>query len=221
MQVTEGAVEVSTLDGGASQLLSPGMIGMVSSDQQYRLSITGTETRTIDSPNAPASQTTEDIPTVDIADSSFEGVISAAVSETPVSLSNLTGGLVTDLTPVAPAVQIASNDLSAPNFAPNGANIINSNIGALGNGNGNPFSGQEGSSDNGNMAGGSNANAGGNNGNNASGNGQGNNGNGNGNGGGSGAGSNGNGNGNAGNNAGGNNGNNAGGNGQGNNGNGN
>ena len=28
VQVTEGAVQVSTLDGGATQLLSPGMIGM-------------------------------------------------------------------------------------------------------------------------------------------------------------------------------------------------
>ena len=60
VQVTEGAVQVSTNDGGAQRLLSPGMIGMVTQDQQFRLTITGTAQMVIDSPNAPVGLKTGD-----------------------------------------------------------------------------------------------------------------------------------------------------------------
>lgn len=142
VQVTEGAVQVSTLDGGATQLLSPGMIGMVDQSQQFRLTIAGTESRTIDSPNAPAGSTdtpepVEDAALVEIANSSFEGTITAPVLETPVSLSNLTGGLVSNgaaaSTP-APA-RFASLQLSLPGAVSGNSPVDNGNPGAVGRGN--------------------------------------------------------------------------------------
>ncbi len=198
VQVTEGAVQVSTLDGGATQLLSPGMIGVVNRDQQYRLSITGAETRTIDSPNAPAGSGDTPEPVaesvlVEIANNSFEGVISAPVMEAPVSLSNVTGGLVNSGGPALPANQMATNRAPASGFSGANSNngVNNNNPGAVGNGSGNPLgngnrgvgNGNAGGNGNGNGNGGvGNGNAGGN------GNGNGNGGVGNGNAGGNGSG---------------------------------
>ena len=190
VQVTEGAVQVSTLDGGATQLLSPGMIGMVNRDQQFRLSITGAETRTIDSINAPAGsrntpEPLDEVALIEIANSSFEGVISAPVLEAPVSLSELTGGLVSNRTASPPKIQFTINGVALPNVIGGGSRFTNGNPGAVGNGNGNPLSGTSVTVGNGNGgSNGANANAGGNgNGNNGVGNGNGNNGVGNGNGG--------------------------------------
>ena len=142
VQVTEGAVQVSTLDGGATQLLSPGMIGMVDESQQFRLTIAGTESRTIDSPNAPAGSTdtpepVEDAALVEIANSSFEGTITAPVLEAPVSLSDLTGGLVSNgAAPSTPApARFASLQLSLPGAVSGNSPVDNGNPGAVGRGN--------------------------------------------------------------------------------------
>tara|TARA_R110001599_G_scaffold26390_16_gene93166 strand:- start:8748 stop:10334 length:1587 start_codon:yes stop_codon:yes gene_type:complete len=142
VQVTEGAVQVSTLDGGATQLLSSGMIGMVDQSQQFRLTIAGTESRTIDSPNAPAGSTDTPEPVgdaalVEIANSSFEGTITAPVLETPVSLSDLTGGLVSNgAAPSATApARFASLQLSLPGAVSGNSPVDNGNPGAVGRGN--------------------------------------------------------------------------------------
>ncbi len=203
VQVTEGAVQVSTLDGGASQLLSPGMIGMVKQDQQYRLSITGSETKTIMSPNAPAnddgssepSTASKDIASVEIATGDYEGVISSPVVDKPVSFSHLTGGLVSDNVTDSAPTQLASNALNMkvgdPASSFNNGHPFSSNTGNSGNGAGNNAGGNgEGvgnSNAGGSVNGTGNSNAGGNgigasNGNNA-GSGNANNGVGNGNGG--------------------------------------
>ena len=50
MQVVEGAVEVSTDDGGARDLIRPGSVAMVAAGDRYRLSVQGTDAHTIDSP---------------------------------------------------------------------------------------------------------------------------------------------------------------------------
>ncbi|WP_373489640.1 FecR domain-containing protein [Parasphingorhabdus sp.] len=146
VQVTEGAVQVSTLDGGANQLLSPGMIGMVDRNQQFRLSITGAQNKTIDSPNAPAESSDTPEPMdeaalLEIATGSFEGTITAPVLESPVSLSNLTAGLVRNGEPSQPIAQVAPNNTQMPVFAGVRGGFDNSNPGAAGNGNGNPFIG--------------------------------------------------------------------------------
>ena len=59
VQVLEGAVDVATGDGGARDLLRPGSVAMVGSNNLYRMTVeTGGARRTIDSPAAP----TEDAP---------------------------------------------------------------------------------------------------------------------------------------------------------------
>ena len=56
MQVLEGAVEVSTDDGGARDLVRPGAVAMVAAGDRFRLVVEGSERRVIDSPVRPASQ---------------------------------------------------------------------------------------------------------------------------------------------------------------------
>ncbi len=194
VQVTEGAVQVATLDGGATQLLSPGMIGVVNRDQQFRLSITGAESRIIDSPNAPdgSDETPEPIDEdslVEIASNSFEGTISAPVFETPVLLRTITAGLVSNGSTPSPMASPTLNEAVISNIGGGLGNLINSNPGAVGNGSGNPFNG--GNDNGGGNGNGNNGNGNGNGGSNGGndkggGNGNGNNGNGNGNGGGKG-----------------------------------
>lgn len=208
VQVTEGAVQVATLDGGATQLLSPGMIGVVEDGQRFRLSIQGAQTRVIDSPNAPAGSTQIPEPIseeslVEIASSSFEGAITAPVVEQGVSLSDVTNGLVQGSSVEQPLSRLASNSNGQGNATgrPNAFGVEQvisnsqsqrSNNGA-GNGNGNGNDNNGGGDDG--SKGGDDSNGGGN--------GNGNNGNGNGNGGSNGGGNGNNGGGNDGSNGGG------------------
>jgi hypothetical protein len=70
VQVTEGRVQVSTLDGAATHLVIPGEIGMVSQGMPYRLTVQGAEPQIIDSPNRgqllqkpqPSADTTDSKP---------------------------------------------------------------------------------------------------------------------------------------------------------------
>jgi FecR protein len=50
VQVTEGRVEVSTLDGGASDMIVPGRIGRVDADDRQLLKVLGTDEKSIRSP---------------------------------------------------------------------------------------------------------------------------------------------------------------------------
>ena len=62
LQVTEGAVETSTLDGGARDLIKPGIVAIVSSSDRYRLTVQGQDAKTIDSPQRPAADAQTDTP---------------------------------------------------------------------------------------------------------------------------------------------------------------
>ena len=55
LQVTEGAVEASTPDGGARDLILPGAVAMVAAGDPLRLVVEGEGRRVIDSPARPAS----------------------------------------------------------------------------------------------------------------------------------------------------------------------
>ena len=55
MQVLEGAVEVSTDDGGARDLVLPGAVAMVAAGDRFRLVVEGTQRKVIDSPARPNS----------------------------------------------------------------------------------------------------------------------------------------------------------------------
>ena len=100
VQVTEGAVEVSTLDGGAAELVRPGTVAMVGASDLYRLSLEGGETRSIRSDAAPAQGTvTSSVvpaakPALHFGPAPQASLIAHAVAEHGQSLSQLTDGLL-------------------------------------------------------------------------------------------------------------------------------
>ncbi len=129
VQVTEGRVEVATPDGGASYLVTPGEIGIVSRDTPYRLKIEGKETRTIESPNRPAAPAPADIEVQAIeTTSALDASISDGISEGSVQLASLSGGMIsgdsvisiatatTRVAPVVPPVAVA--ELTPPTPLP-------------------------------------------------------------------------------------------------------
>uniref|UniRef100_UPI0013E9C211 FecR domain-containing protein n=1 Tax=Sphingosinicella sp. CPCC 101087 TaxID=2497754 RepID=UPI0013E9C211 len=99
VQVTEGAVEVSTPDGGAVELIRPGMIASVDADDLYQLNIDGETSRSIRSPSAPPAGvvTTAVAPasnTPYVGPSTPAATLAVAVAEDPVLLSETTDGLI-------------------------------------------------------------------------------------------------------------------------------
>ena len=195
VQVTEGAVQVSTLDGGASDLVRPGMIASVEASDLYRLSISGDSARVIRSPSAPVGNTVNGSASP-AAPAAPEARIDETVGEEPISFADATNGLIAGGAAIEMVVGTSAEAVRADRG--------NANAGGNGNGNGNAngaVNGNANGAGNGNANGAGNGNAGAGNGN---GNSNGNSGsgadNGNGNGG-SGAG-NGNGNGNGGSGAG-------------------
>lgn len=103
VQVTEGAVEVATLDGGARELLLPGDIGLVERGDTFSLGIRGRNSRNIESPNKPAGQTAPAVKAAPAITASAAPAISEAVPSTPaikevrvasVNLAGLTDGLI-------------------------------------------------------------------------------------------------------------------------------
>jgi hypothetical protein len=102
VKVTEGAVEVSTLDGGASDLVLPGSFAMVGKSDLYRLTVDGKGSKEIRSGAAPAAGlVTTKVPNEasvakgDNRSARAEAVrIAKTIGEKPASLAKLTGGLV-------------------------------------------------------------------------------------------------------------------------------
>jgi hypothetical protein len=103
VKVTEGAVEVSTLDGGASDLVRAGSLAMVGKSDLYRLTVQGEGAKELRSGAAPAAGavTTRVAPNEasaakgDNRSARAEAVrIARTIGERPVSLAKLTGGLV-------------------------------------------------------------------------------------------------------------------------------
>lgn len=94
VQVTEGAVEVSTLDDGASHLVHPGAIATVGSSDLYRLSISGDENRTIRSPRAPENRGSTVSTTLPQQQAAQSARITGPVGEVPLGLGDATGGLL-------------------------------------------------------------------------------------------------------------------------------
>jgi hypothetical protein len=124
LQVTEGVVEVATLDGGARDLIRPGGVANISAADPLRLNIRGDASRVIDSsarPQAaqqpePAAPETSAAPAsapepVPAASSPAEdtvqtvAVIEAPIASKPVDLGGVTRGLVSG---TAAATQIAA-----------------------------------------------------------------------------------------------------------------
>jgi len=99
VQVIEGAVEVKTNDGGASDLVRPGMIAAVNARNLFRLKIDGDTSHVTVSPNAPvedgglapAPQSDESLTVTSVTASAQQ--IESPIVETVQSASLLTGGL--------------------------------------------------------------------------------------------------------------------------------
>ncbi|MEP2103113.1 MAG: FecR family protein [Parasphingorhabdus sp.] len=107
VQVTEGAVEVSTLDEGASELITPGVIGMINANDPFSLVVIDGERRTIESPNKPEPANKGNVTTAlkkpvlsptaaggDLASSDLSGVVAISIGEEGVELAELTNGLI-------------------------------------------------------------------------------------------------------------------------------
>ncbi len=107
VQVTEGAVEVSTLDDGASELVTPGVIGMINANDPFSLVVIDGERRVIESPNKPVPDNKGNVTTTlkqpvlsptaaggDLASSDLSGVVAIPIGEEGVELAELTNGLI-------------------------------------------------------------------------------------------------------------------------------
>lgn len=95
VQVTQGAVEVSTVDGGAAEMVRPGTIAMVASSDLLQLNIEGETSRAIRSNGTPtAGVVTVPAPDAYAGPADAPAVIAAPVAEDPVTLRDATDGLV-------------------------------------------------------------------------------------------------------------------------------
>ncbi len=97
VQVIEGAVEVKTNDGGASDLVRPGMIAAVTARDLFSIKIDGDSSHITTSPNASGKETTQ--PSSSEPDNmpvtaASEPVIETPIVETVQSVAALTGGLI-------------------------------------------------------------------------------------------------------------------------------
>jgi hypothetical protein len=98
VQVTEGAVQVSTLDGGAAELVRPGTIAMIGASDLFRLNVEGATSKSVRSPNAPEAAGSAAGPAARSAVYSGppgqEVRVSRTFGEEPKSLKDVTKGLL-------------------------------------------------------------------------------------------------------------------------------
>jgi hypothetical protein len=94
VQVTEGAVEVSTLDGGAKDLVRPGAIAQVGASDLYRLTVQGETSKVIHSENTRAASAGKAGKAVYSGPSERAVEVRARVGEGRNSVSDATHGLV-------------------------------------------------------------------------------------------------------------------------------
>jgi hypothetical protein len=100
VQVTEGAVQVSTLDGGAAELVRPGGIAMVAKSDLFRLTVQGETNKVIRSEKAPVAGVANGKGGPAPHSAAYSGPpgqevkIGRAVHEKDKSLSEVTRGLV-------------------------------------------------------------------------------------------------------------------------------
>jgi hypothetical protein len=125
VQVTEGAVEVATLDGGATQLLLPGDIGLVERNNPFSLDIRGRSSRRIESPNKPAgSPTPTAAPIAPVASATVASLQIKEVRLASADLAGLTDGLITGKTPVLADIPVETNQSQDDNRDIAGPNLV-------------------------------------------------------------------------------------------------
>jgi len=95
LQVLEGAVETSTIDGGAREVIRPGILATITAADRYRLTVQGQDTRTIDSPQrsappaAPEAPLPASAPSADAAGSQMAPPEAAAQEGAPANRSGI------------------------------------------------------------------------------------------------------------------------------------
>src|SRR4051812_7719967 len=166
VQVTEGAVQVSTVDGGAAEMIRPGMVATIAAADLQLLHVDGQTSHDVRSNGSPSAG----VVTVPAGEAGrYEGpaetpvAVASSVHEDPVSLADATGGLVAGSTGADRAFAEAQNfartdnhggrDGVADNSGRNGAgsggsgssNSGSGNAGSGNSGNGNAGSGNSGS----------------------------------------------------------------------------
>lgn len=130
LQVTEGVVEVSTMDGGARELIRPGSIAMIAASDRYRLTISGDAARVVDSPaRPPAPASTQTLPPASTAEPGAPTPVAAptessvplgerisqAVESKPVDLALATNGVLSGLSPVSAAAPVVRDQVAVAN----------------------------------------------------------------------------------------------------------
>ncbi|MCW3848860.1 FecR family protein [Sphingomonas sp. LB-2] len=167
LQVLEGAVQTSTLDDGASEIIRPGILATVSASDRYRLSVQGQDSHNVDSPQrgqapAPGAPPPEQaVPNP--ADTAGSGQSSEVIAETiaarPADLGKATDGLVGGTTQVASAdvALVRANGNSSGNAQGSDAGKGSGNN-ANGNGSGSGNGSSQGASDDGASSGSGNGN---------------------------------------------------------------
>lgn len=121
VQVIEGAVEVATNDGGARDLIRPGVIALVGANDRYRLTVEGSTTKVIESPLAPPAAQTPPSPAAPASDPVTPpqlDVIATTIEAEPESLSKLTDGLVSGETGMMLAMATVAATRSDPSAPP-------------------------------------------------------------------------------------------------------
>ncbi len=146
VQVVQGALEVQTVDGGAKELIRPGMIARIMATDQFRLKIEGDHPHIVTSPNAPAKQqereaditvsSAEPSALTDSVTGSENAVITTKIAEGDVSIAKVTGGLiegnasfaanVTSTTQAVSTIKAAEVELASlpPTPAPTPADVV-------------------------------------------------------------------------------------------------
>ena len=184
LQVTEGAVEAATRDGGVRELVRPGAAAMIAAGDPLRMVIEGEGRRVLDSPARPAAAPAASTPApaaIEPAATTDRGQarIERAVMGTPGDLGEYSRGFVSGEVAVLAAAVVADNTGRAgdPPFGNGGGRGNGGNGGGNGgvsepengNGNGNPGNGNPGNggggNGNGNPGDGNPGNGGGGNGN--------------------------------------------------------
>ncbi len=95
VQVTEGAVEVSTLDGGATDLVTPGVIATVAAADVYQLRIEGNASKLLRSDKAPPAGTvTTRAPAAYRGPATTAVQVAIPIPEAARALSEVTNGLL-------------------------------------------------------------------------------------------------------------------------------
>ena len=132
LQVTEGAVEVATPDGGARDLILPGAVAMVASGDMMRLVVEGEGRKVIDSPARPASapaaggsapaSTPARIEPAAAASQNAANRVEEVIASRPGDMRSLTGGFASGEVSVIAAVVVSENTSrgSAPAFGTQG-----------------------------------------------------------------------------------------------------